>query len=176
MANIITQTCSHCGETKPLNSEHYHRNKGRKCGFLASCKTCQMKKIVKYNREHKDYWKQYRVDNEDYIRDYYKEYYDTDQPIKIYAIQNTEGECYIGMTQQRDWKVRIPQHHSSYRIEHGAYPKLHESLDKHSWDNHSVVLVEELDTKDRSRGMSRETFWIRHYIQMGKSLNVHKVK
>jgi predicted GIY-YIG superfamily endonuclease len=176
MANTITQTCSHCGETKPLDSEHYHRNKGRKCGFLALCKPCQMKKVTPYNQSNTEYWKKYRKDNEQYIRDYYKEYYDTDQPIKIYAIQNTEGECYIGMTQQRDWRVRIAQHHSSYRIEHGSYPKLHESLDKHSWDNHSVVLVEELDTKDRSRGMSRETFWIRHYIQMGKSLNVHKVK
>jgi predicted GIY-YIG superfamily endonuclease len=176
MANIITQTCTHCGETKPLDREHYHRNKGRANGFMAHCKPCQMKKVTPYNQSNPQYWAKYRKDNEQYIRDYYKEYYDTDQPIKIYAIQNPDGECYIGMTQQRDWKVRIAQHKTSYRTEHGSYPKLHESLDKHNWDNHSVVLVEELDTKDRGRGLSRETFWIRHYIQMGKSLNIHKIK
>jgi len=176
MANTITQTCTHCGETKPLDREHYHRNKGRTCGYMSLCKFCQMKKVTKYNQSNPQYWEKYRVDNEQYIRDYYQEYYDTDQPIKIYGIQNPNGEVYVGMTAQRDWNTRVTQHRSSYRVERGSYPRLHESLDKHSWDKHKQILIEELDTKDRGRGRSRETFWIRHYIQMGKSLNAHKTK
>ena len=141
---------------------------------MALCKPCQLKKVTKYNQSNKQYWKQYRIDNADYIRDYYQEYYDTDQPIKIYGIQNPNGEVYVGMTQMRDWNIRISQHKTSYKLERGSYPKLHESLDRYGWDNHSVVLIEEMDTKDRSRGLSRETMWIEHYIKMSKSLNLKK--
>jgi hypothetical protein len=174
--NIITQTCSHCGETKPLDREHFHKNKGRTCGFMAHCKPCQMKKVTPYNQSNTSYWKRYRVQNKQYIRDYYQEYYDTDQPIKIYGIQNPLGEVYVGMSQMRDWMIRISQHKSSYRTKPGSYPKLHESIDTHGWDTHQFILIEEMGTKDRSRGMSRESMWIEHYHKMGKSLNVHKIK
>lgn len=174
MAN--ERTCSKCGVTKPLDSEHYHRNKNYKGGFLMRCKPCQMEYVTQYNQSNPQYWKKYRKDNEQYIRDYYQEYYDTNQPIKIYGIQNPIGEVYVGMTQMRDWNIRIGQHKTSYKVHHGSYPKLHDSLDRYGWDNHSVVLIEEMDTKDRSRGMSRETNWIEHYCKMGKSLNTHKVK
>jgi len=173
---MITQQCTVCGEVKEINAENFHRNKAYKTGFLRRCKVCQMKDVTKYNQSNPQYWEKYRKDNQQYIRDYYTEYYDTDQPIKIYGIQNPNGEVYVGMTQQRDWNIRVTQHRSSYRTEPGSYPKLHESLDTHGWDSHNQILIEKLDTKDRGRGMCRETFWIRHYIQMGKSLNAHKIK
>lgn len=176
MANTITQTCTHCGETKPLDREHYHRNKSYKTGFLRRCKPCQMEHVTLYNQSNPQYWERYRIDNEQYIRDYYQEYYDTDQPIKIYAIQNPNGECYIGMSQMRDWMIRISQHKSSHRVKHGSYPKLHESIDKWGWDTHRFILIEEMQTKDRGRGMCRESMWIQHYEKMGKSLNVNGTK
>lgn len=174
MAN--ERICSKCGVSKPLDTEHYHRNRNYKGGFLMRCKPCQMEYVTEYNRKNTQYWKDYRKNNEQYIRDYYKEYYDTDQPIKIYGIQNPEGSCYIGMTAMRDWKIRIGQHKTSYKVEHGSYPKLHESIDKWGWDNHQFILIEEMQTKDRGRGMSRESMWIQHYQKMNKSLNVHKTK
>jgi predicted GIY-YIG superfamily endonuclease len=173
---MITQQCTVCGETKELNAENFHRNRNYVTGHLRRCKICQRKDVTRYNQANPQYWKKYRVDNAQYIRDYYEEYYDTDQPIKIYGIQNPLGEVYVGMSQMRDWKIRIAQHRSSYRTKHGSYPKLHESVDTHSWDNHTFILIEEMDTKDRSRGMCRESLWIEHYVKMNKSLNVHKTK
>jgi hypothetical protein len=172
MANeIITQTCSHCGETKPLDREHFHKNKGRKCGFMALCKPCQMKKVEKYNREHKEYWKQYRIDKEDYIRDYWEDYYEQDT-CKIYGIMNPIGETYVGFTQKKKIDIRIAQHQSDYRIKHGSYGKLHESVDKYGWDEHTTFLIEEVKTKKRDRGLATETKWIEFYMKIGKSLNM----
>ena len=102
MANTITQTCTHCGETKPLDSEHFHRNKGRTCGYLALCKPCQMKKVEKYNRENPQYWEAYRIKRGDYIRDYWEDYYELDT-CKIYGIVCKEtGETYVGFSQHKD--------------------------------------------------------------------------
>jgi predicted GIY-YIG superfamily endonuclease len=176
MANTITQTCTHCGETKPLDREHYHRNKGRTCGYMSLCKPCQMKKVEKYNRENPDYWEAYRIKRGDYIRDYWEDYYELDT-CKIYGIVCKEtGETYVGFTQHKDINIRVSRHKVDYRGRHGAYAKLHESVDRYGWDGHDVILIEELKTKDRARGMAQETFWIRHYHKMGKTLNIAKIK
>jgi len=174
MANNITQTCTHCGETKPLDREHYHRNKGRTCGYMSLCKPCQMKKVTKYNQSHPQYWEKYRVERAYYIRDYYEDYYEQDT-CKIYGIMNPIGEVYCGFTQKKKIDIRIAQHQSDYRIKHGSYGKLHESLDKYGFGNHTTFLIEELKTKTRSRGLATETKWIEYYMRIKKSLNI-KIK
>lgn len=171
MANIITQTCTHCGETKPLTSEFWHRNKTFKTGFLRRCKPCQNEKTTVYNRANPQYWKKYRSDNEEYIKDYYKNYYELDT-CKIYAIVNPIGETYIGFTQHKSIDIRISHHKSDYKYRHGSYGKLHESFDKWTYEEHKVFLIEELKTKERDRGLARETFYIEHYMKLGKSLNM----
>lgn len=169
--NIITQTCSHCGETKPLTSEFYHRNKAYKLGFLRRCKCCQMEAVEKYNRENPQYWQKYREDNADYIRDYYQDYYGMDT-CKIYGIQNPIGDTYVGFTQFKSIDIRFSHHKTDYKRKHGSYGKLHQSVDQYGWDNHKLILIEELKTTERHRGYARETFWIQHYMKMGKSLNI----
>jgi hypothetical protein len=49
---------------------------------------------------------------------------------------------------------------------------LHESVDKHGWDNHTTFLIEEVKTKKRDRGLATETKWIEYYMRIGKSLNM----
>lgn len=169
MAN--ERTCSKCGITKPLDSEHYHRNKAFKGGFLMRCKPCQMESVTKYNQENPEYWKTYRVEKEDYLRDYWEDYYEQDT-CKIYGIMNPIGSVYCGFTQKKKIDIRIAQHQSDYRIKHGSYGKFHESLDKYGWDNHTTFLIEEVKTKNRNRGLATETKWIEYYMRINKSLNM----
>lgn len=172
MANeIITQTCTHCGKTKPLTSEFWHRNKNYKNGYLKRCKPCQLAFVNQYNKENPQYWKKYREDNAAYIRDYYTDYYGMDT-CKIYGIVNPIGETYIGMSQFKSIDIRFSHHKSDYRTKHGSYGKLHESVDKWGWDAHELILIEDLKSTDRKKGLARETFWIQHYMKMGKSLNI----
>ena len=133
-----------------------------------------MKKVTKYNQSHPQYWEKYRVERADYIRDYYEDYYEQDT-CKIYGIMNPIGEVYCGFTQKKKIDIRIAQHQSDYRIKHGSYGKLHESLDKYGFGNHTTFLIEELKTKTRSRGLATETKWIEYYMRIKKSLNI-KIK
>ena len=59
---LLFKKCTKCGEIKHIS--RYSKKKGRKYGVNSYCKEC--------NRE---YHKQYREDNKEYIKGYQKEYY-----------------------------------------------------------------------------------------------------
>jgi hypothetical protein len=168
---MITQQCTVCGETKELTAENFHRNKAYKTGYLRRCKICQMKDVTKYNQSNPQYWAKYRLEKKDYLRDYWEDYYEQDT-CKIYGIMNPIGEVYCGFTQKKKIDIRVAQHQSDYRTKHGSYGKLHESVDKYGWDNHTTFLIEEVKTKKRDRGLATETKWIEFYMRIGKSLNM----
>ena len=171
-----TMTCADCGEAKPYTNEYFPYQIKKEGKLLKRCKSCQLVRTKKYYAETPEYWEAYRIKRADYIRDYWEDYYELDT-CKIYGIVCKEtGETYVGFTQHKDINIRVSRHKVDYRGRHGAYAKLHESVDRYGWDGHDVVLIEELKTKDRARGMAQETFWIRHYHKMGKTLNIAKIK
>ena len=65
---LLFKKCTKCGEIKHISG--YSKNKGRKYGINSYCKEC--------NRE---YHKQYREDNKEYIKGYKKEYYKNNKEI-----------------------------------------------------------------------------------------------
>ena len=88
---LLFKKCTKCGEIKHISG--YSKNKGRKYGVNSYCKEC--------NRE---YHKQYREDNKEYIKGYQKEYR-KNNPDKIFNNdsrrrfkENTQGN---GISQEQ---------------------------------------------------------------------------
>lgn len=44
---IIYKLCTKCLEYKPMNSEHFYKRSGVKCGFCSTCKDCEKQKEKK---------------------------------------------------------------------------------------------------------------------------------
>ncbi len=64
--STIVHVCIGCGETKPLDEGHFHRNKLKRSGFLGKCKAC----VSVYNRAYRE---RHREDAQSYFRAYYLE-------------------------------------------------------------------------------------------------------
>lgn len=102
-----TKVCKQCLEEKPLTSEYWHKNPWKKDWYCNKCKLCRNKNNVEYMRTHKDvrqrrtnanrehlqkYQKEYRVINQDILREKRNQYYlsNKDGIIKKYRTENAE--------------------------------------------------------------------------------------
>ncbi len=183
MAHLI-KTCSCCGKSYEPTTEFFHRNKSYKDGMLPHCKSCQNKKTEEYrNGIGKNYW--YDDNGGGWFREpknkkkwveYLKTNWSAIFNCKIYAITNPEGKVYIGMTQYPTLGKRLSIHKSDYDAfkkgtPKNAIPYLWESVDKWGWENHTAILIEEMDTDNRMKGLRRETEYIQQYMNKGISLN-----
>lgn len=49
--------CWVCGESKPLNKKHFYRDIQDHHGFQAACRACQLERNLKYQADHREYFK-----------------------------------------------------------------------------------------------------------------------
>lgn len=71
----ILKRCPACKETKPLNSEYWHRLRG---GFTSECKLCRRAFHKDYRTKNKDKFcnnPEVRKKDREVYKDYYKQYY-----------------------------------------------------------------------------------------------------
>lgn len=181
MANLKKQ-CTHCGEWFEATTEFFHRNKAYKDGMLPHCKTCQNEKTTEYRLgKGKDYWFDdngggwFRKNKKKWLK-YVKDNYSAHFNCKIYAIVNPEGQVYIGMTRHPILSRRITNHKNDYnQFQKGnrkrGLPGLWDSVDKWGWENHTAILIEQMDTDNRKMGHEREAEYIQQFMQRGISLN-----
>ncbi len=54
----ITRLCWKCKTPKELTSEFFYKDSIDKSGFQKCCKNCQKERALRYNVEHRDYFKQ----------------------------------------------------------------------------------------------------------------------
>ena len=73
---ILTKTCTKCGNTLPATTEFYHKSKKGKYGLQSQCKKC----IKQYNENHKEqilkYAKQYYEENKEHQKNIKRQYYE----------------------------------------------------------------------------------------------------
>lgn len=71
--------CSICGNSLPLTSEYYPKNKNNNDGFEYACRECKKVKSKLWylkNKERKgNYRKEYSEHNKEYYLNYYRQYY-----------------------------------------------------------------------------------------------------
>ena len=60
--------CTKCGEWKPATAEYFHRDKTRKSGLRAQCKTCRREYDREYRQKNKDKIAEYRASNIERLR------------------------------------------------------------------------------------------------------------
>ncbi len=181
----LHKNCSHCGKSFEATTEFFHRNKAYKDGMLPHCKTCQNEKTAEYrigkgknywfDENGRDGWFRNPTNKRKWI-DYLSEKFSANYNCKIYAIINPEGKVYIGFTKHPKLEIRMRNHKNDY-VSHKkgrkkwAIPLLYESFDRWEFDKHTAILIEELDSTDKSKGLEREKYYIQQYMSKGISLN-----
>jgi len=71
---MSTKICSSCESELPVTSDHFHKSKASKDGFMSICKSCNKQKARKHRKENKDkhleYCKEWRNRNHEYGKKY----------------------------------------------------------------------------------------------------------
>lgn len=182
MANLKKQ-CTQCGKSFEATTQFFHRNRQYKDGLLSRCKGCQNEKTAEYRAgDGKNYWYDengggWFRKNKKKWKEYIKENYHAHFNCKIYAITNPEGKVYIGMTQYPTIGIRMRVHKADFKMcdagrsVKNPIPLLYDSFKKYGYQNHTAILIEEMDTDDRELGLQRESEYIKQYMNKGISLN-----
>lgn len=79
--------------------------------------------------------------------------------IGIYKITNPNGKVYIGQSINIEARKRIYRYNTSYKNSIG--PRIHNSINKHKWENHLHEIVEECTIDQLNE---RETYWKQYYL------------
>jgi hypothetical protein len=174
-----TMNCTDCGEAKPYTNEYFPYQIKKEGKLLKRCKPCQLIRTKKHYRDNPKYFVEYREENwlsgmKEYTKQWMKENNSAKYNCKIYSITNPIGEKYIGLTQYKSIEWRFMFHRKTYKEGKYAQRKLHLSFDKWGIENHTLEMVEELDTTDRAIGRATESKWIKHFKELKKSLNISK--
>lgn len=174
-----TLTCSDCGESKPYTNQYFPYQIKKEGKLLKRCKSCQLIRTKEYYKNNPNYFKEYREDNwetsmKDYILNWMKINNAAKYKCKIYSITSPDERVYIGLTKRKTIKFRFLEHKKCFSAGIVKIRALCESFDKWGVENHKLQLIEELDTTDRNLGRKLESKWIKHYKNLGKSLNIQK--
>ena len=184
MANE-TKECNDCGKLLPATKEHFHKCTSRPDGFQIRCKPCQNQRTEEYRKgKGKNYWFDENgrdgwfrePHNKIKFANYLKENYYAKFNCKVYAITNPEGMVYIGHTRYPTVSMRMSRHKNDYNSslrnnKRNKIPLLYDSFTKFGFNNHTAILIEELDTNDSEIGLKREAEYIQQFINKGISLN-----
>lgn len=184
----IKKQCNECGKSFEATTEYFHRNKAFRDGLLPHCKSCQNEKTAQYRiGKGKNYWFDENgrdgwfrdAENKKKWKEYQYETIAAKDNCKIYAIVNPEGNVYIGLTKRPTLKLRMRYHKNDYRSyvkdnSRKSIPLLYDSFTKWGLDNHTAILIEELDTTDNKIGLRKEAEYIQQYMNKGISLNKKK--
>lgn len=90
--NTDTKQCPDCGETKPLDAEHFYRNKRSKNGFSSYCKVCTNARNKKWRDENPEQWQRINIES-----------------TKEWRKKNPEKQRELSRTQNRQWKKKNPE-------------------------------------------------------------------
>ena len=67
---MSTKICSSCESELPVTSDHFHKRKASKDGFMSICKSCNKQKVRKHKKENRDkhleYCRDWREKNPEY--------------------------------------------------------------------------------------------------------------
>jgi group I intron endonuclease len=80
----------------------------------------------------------------------------------IYKIINPQNKIYIGQT--INYRDRMYQYRSSFKNKSKTHvgPKLYNSFQKYSWDEHTFEIIEECTLEQLNE---RETYWKKYYLE-----------
>ena len=79
--------------------------------------------------------------------------------IGIYKITSPTNKVYIGQSINIEARKRIYHYNKSYKNSIG--PRMHNSINKHKWENHSHEVIEECAIEQLDE---RETYWKQYYL------------
>jgi hypothetical protein len=68
--DILTKTCTKCGETKPATSEYWYKQKIGKYGLTSKCKVCLRERQREYQQQP-----EVKERKREYQREHHREYY-----------------------------------------------------------------------------------------------------
>lgn len=68
------KTCTKCGELKPATTDYFSRDSTRRDGLQGWCKPCMNNQSRKWHRDNPEYKRQYRQENLENVREYFREY------------------------------------------------------------------------------------------------------
>jgi len=188
LPNQSTYFCTKCNTDKPASE--YYKNKKRKSGLQAYCKSCCKQSGAEFRFKRPTYYwggeneLGYLERNYDNFMQILKKSTSADKSNKIYAIPTPDG-TYIGGTSAH-LSVRKANHKWTYLghrkgLKKPIIPALFKVLDSHPIEMvdimfNSMYVLEEWEG-DRKELMDREREWIQKFVSEGKEvLNVLKVK
>ena len=87
----------------------------------------------------------------------------------IYKITSPSNKIYIG--QSRDINKRIQSYIKGYKLK--AQPKLYNSINKYTWENHTFEIIEECEFNELN---NRERYWQEYYNSIEQGLNCFYTK
>ena len=172
MATTKTKECNQCNSTKPLTD--FYKMSASKDGHQPKCKIC-VKEVNQNFRENKpEYQIEWQRTNHTkwakYVSDWAKENAKADDSRSaIYTIQNEAGEIYVGSTQTL-FSQRKSAHKIQYLNKTRRIPLLHNSFDKHGYDNHKWTILD-MSGVDRDTLRAIEYQMINNFNNLGISLN-----
>jgi hypothetical protein len=87
----------------------------------------------------------------------------------IYKITSPSNKIYIG--QSRDINKRIQSYIKGYKLQ--SQPKLYNSINKYSWENHTFEIIEECEFNELN---NKERYWQEYYNSIEQGLNCFYTK
>jgi hypothetical protein len=130
--DILTKTCTGCGETKPATSEYWHKQKKGKYGLASKCKVCKAEHQREYRQQpevkerkreyHREYYQRPDVKErkQEYHREYHREYYQRPE------VKERHREYHREYDQRPDVKERKQEYHREYQRERYQRPEVKE--------------------------------------------------
>ena len=168
----LTKNCNQCNKSKPLTD--FYKMSVSKDGLQPKCKQC-CKVVNKNFRETKpEYQIEWQRINHTkwakYVSDWTRENAKADDSRSaIYVIENPNKQYYVGST-QTSFSQRKCAHKAQYQSKIRRIPLLHNSFDKHGYDNHKWTILD-MSGVDRDTLRTIEYQMINNFNNLGISLN-----
>jgi hypothetical protein len=152
------KTCSDCKQEK--TTDHFGANKTQPDFLHYYCKACVKKKTSERKEKNREYYKEWREQNKDYLNQYHREYrkanrkklneYQRNRPIEKKRLQNTDKKRQKDKTrrQQEEYKSKRREYFKrkyredeQYRLKKQLESKLRSLLLKNDETSDSINLI-----------------------------------